>query len=629
MANFSKNNLDHSSSPYLFQHKDNPIHWQEWNKETLNFAKDNHKLIFVSIGYSTCHWCHVMAREAFSDQKTANFINKHFVAIKVDREQRPEIDSYFMNFINKTGSRGGWPLNIVLSPDQKPFFAGTYFPQKEKFGLRTLLQVLQIVKKWYKENKNKISDFNIQKSIIVSEEFEISQISKKIEMAFDKEFGGFGYQTKFPPHNTLLFLLNLYQETCYSSIKKMIIMTLDKMADKGLHDHLQGGFFRYCVDRRWQIPHFEKMLYDQAMLLWVFSIAYKLFQRQKDRRIVEKIVKNLKETFSNRKGLFYSAHDADTDHKEGDTYTWTLSEIMRILKPEEYALFNKIYDISGNGNFEGKNHLIKKDITDFEENDKLFLDLEKIEEKLLIKRKDKPQPFVDKKILTSWNSLLGIGLIFAYRYLGDREYREIAVNLFDKLIEKHLKNNKLVHSSLDDIIQKQEFLEDYSGMLLFASYLFEDFDFEKKKENPYLMYINFFYEKLDEFKKIVNCSETWFTNISQEDFRQIQSSVFDSPTPSPISLTEMAIFRTNLILDKNQIELGFYPFLESDFHNLTTLFSKGRFHLIHSPEKIDYKNLPINCFIKPGKKYQSCSNFICKVHENKTDLINNLLKNKN
>ena len=627
MTNFIKNNLGQSSSPYLQQHKDNPINWQEWNKETLDYAKNKNKLIFLSIGYSTCHWCHVMAKEAFSDHDTANYLNNHFVSIKVDREQRPEIDSFFMDFINKTHGRGGWPLTVVLNPDLKPFFAGTYFPHKEKHGLRPLIYVLQVVKKWYMENQNNLPDYSMQHSNVSFENINTLEIIKKIGIAFDHEFGGFGKQTKFPPHNTLLLLLNFYQETKDESAQEMIITTLDKMSDKGLHDHLQGGFYRYCVDREWLIPHFEKMLYDQAMLLWIYSLSFKIFQREKDNLVIEKIIQNLNETFSNENGLFYSAHDADTNHKEGDTYTWTTTELKKILSKKEYALFSKIYQISQDGNFEGKNHLIKHDLPDIEKNNKkIQLEILKIEEKLLVERNKKVQPFTDKKILTSWNALIGIGLLIAYRYTGKYSYKEMSVNLFEKLIERHFSNKVLAHSSLDNELQSQEFLEDYSVMLLFTTYLFEEDDFENKGQNKYKNYLKIFLKRLNKFRSDANGTEKWYANISQLDFKQVPASMFDHPTPSSKSLAEMAIFRSNMILGKKIRELEYHSFLGSDFHNLTAYYSKGKFHEIHLPKKIEHKDLPINSIIKKGEKYQDCTDFTCNIYKNEVDLISNLMK---
>ena len=290
-------------------------------------------------------------------------------------------------------------------------------------------------------------------------------------------------------------------------------------------------------------------------------------------------------------------------------------------------MFSKIYEIFQEGNFEGKNHLLKKDLVDFGKNNKKeHLLISKIENKLLLERNKKPQPFVDKKILTNWNALVGIGFIIAYRYTGEKNYKEIAVKLFEKLIERHFKNNKLAHSSLDNELQTQEFLEDYSAMLLFVTYLFEEDEFENNLQNKYLSYIEIFLERLNNFRKISDGLDVWYANISQEDFEQVPANMFDHPTPSSKSLAEMAIFRSNIILEQEAIELDYQSFLESDFHNLTAFYSKGKFHDLHFLEKIEHKDLPINSLIRKGKKYLNCKEFTCNEYKNKADLIANLFK---
>ncbi len=315
MIDLHKNNLDKAISPYLQQHKNNPIHWQEWNEKILTYGRKENKLIFVSIGYATCHWCHVMAAETFENKEVANFLNKYFVSIKVDREQRPDIDQYFMTFITRTTGQGGWPLNVFLTPNRKPILALTYAPVKPKYGIPAFIEIL-------KEIKNKgvacrYEDVVLEKS--KENTFSDEHILQIITSYYDHDYGGFGHGQKFPPYNTLLFLLSYYERMKTRNLRILIKKTLDTMARRGLHDHLQGGFFRYCVDRNWTTPHFEKMLYDQAMLLWVYSVAYKVLEKEKYKEIVEHIMNCLEETFEEG-GLFYSAHDADTNHEEGATY---------------------------------------------------------------------------------------------------------------------------------------------------------------------------------------------------------------------------------------------------------------------------------------------------------------------
>ena len=403
--------MDKASSPYLKQHENNPIFWQEWNKETLEHARKENKMILVSIGYSTCHWCHVMAREAFSDEKVSSYINKNFISIKVDREQRPDIDHYYMNFIQSTRRGGGWPLNVVCTPDAEPLYAFTYYPinPKIEIGLCGILDLLDPIKNSYERNK-KIPKF--EQITLKPINYAESQIFKELLYQFDNYNGGFGYAQKFSPSSTLLFMLHSYENSKNEEIKKMIEKTLEVMALRGLHDHLQGGFFRYCVDSNWTIPHFEKMLYDQAMLLWIYSNAYKVLKKESYKVIIDKIVNCLKDTFQDD-DLYYSAIDADTNHEEGKTYVWDEKEIEKNLYEGEYEKFSSVYALENN--FEDKIHLIKKKEGFIPE----------VEKKLLEIRKKREQPFTDRKIITSWNALTGIALIHAFRATRNQEYLEM------------------------------------------------------------------------------------------------------------------------------------------------------------------------------------------------------------
>ncbi|MBI2042058.1 MAG: thioredoxin domain-containing protein [Candidatus Nealsonbacteria bacterium] len=616
MTNFQQNNLDRSSSPYLQQHKDNPVHWQEWNEETLRYAKENGLLIFVSIGYATCHWCHVMANEAFSDHDTADYLNKNFVSIKVDREQRPDIDEYFMNFVNQATGQGGWPLNVVLSPDGNPFLAGTYFPHKPKHGLRPLKDVLSDAKKWYMENHGSVREHEIaRKQELFTGAIEETTIAANIYRAFDNTFGGFGTQIKFPPHSTLLLLLNFFQETKSAAAQEMILQTLDAMATRGLHDHLQGGFYRYCVDREWTIPHFEKMLYDQAMHLWVYALSFQIFKRNEDKIVIEKITRCLQETFSDQSGLFYSAHDADTEHIEGATYIWSMDELKEAMNKNEFEVFSEAYDITDAGNFEGKNHLIKK-------NNGAGA-LNKIEEKLLAERKKRPQPFTDKKIVTSWNALTGIGLLLASRYAQQEKYKRMAFAIFEEIMQRHSLRGIIAHSSLGGILQDQEFLEDRASLLLLATYIYEDAqdDVEEKK---YKRIIENLLNGLDKFKVKNDRGAKWFANTSGGDFKQIFAQTFDHPIPSAVSLAEMAIFRAHKILGKADADFGYGSLLENDFHNTAAFFTKGKFHEIRAPEKIAWAKIPINALLLKDAAYKDCTAFSCHEYNSQDELINSL-----
>ncbi len=584
--NFTQNNLSTAVSPYLRQHKNNPVWWQEWNNEVLAHAKQKNKLIFVSVGYSTCHWCHVMAREAFSNKTIAAYLNEHFVCIKVDREQRADIDQYLMSFLQQTTGRGGWPLNVFLTPDLKPLFGLTYAPVEPRFGLPSFIDSLRKIKEFYAAQAKNVQAFTPMTSkTLSSTEQELIDSSWN---EFDKENGGFGTSTKFPSHCTLLFMLYYVEATQDKKLKRMLEQTLEVMFLRGLHDHLQGGFFRYCVDAAWTIPHFEKMLYDQAMLLWIYAIAYKVLAKKEHKTVAQRILVCLRDNFEDD-GLFFSAHNADTDHEEGKTYIWSEEELKNCLTTKEYRQFTKGYLISKKGNFEGKTHLIKKKA--------IFLP--RIEKKLLALRKKRAQPFVDKKILTSWNCLAGIGLIHAHRYLGTKKELQHAEALFEKLVKKNYSNKRLAHSSYEGVIQHEEFLQDYASMLLFITYLHEE-------TGMYEHYLKEFYEKMLSFKK-----EGVWIESQNTDFIALPAESYDHPIPSSISLAEFAIVRMKILLNQEYAFGTFKQALSSDFSNIATLLANGFFHVIETPKKLAWTKLGANTVQLKGKKVKECYKGVC------------------
>lgn len=586
--NFNRNNLDHATSPYLKQHAENPIWWQEWNEKTLKYARESGKLIFVSIGYATCHWCHVMASEAFSDAACARVLNENFVCVKVDREQRPDIDQYFMDFILKRQGQGGWPLNVVLSPDGNPFFAATYLPLEEKFGMPDFKTAMEGVLDWYSSHKNGVRPHVPMKIETVKMNIKLGEIATYLKNSFDMEWGGWGSSMKFPPSNTLLFLLNCHDVEKSFLLEKEAMLVMDIMSRRGLHDHLQGGFFRYCVDREWTIPHFEKMLYDQAMLLWVYASGYKVFEKELYREVAAGIVKCLEETFEDD-GLFYSAHDADTEHVEGATYVWTLSEIRKVLSAEEFEKLERVYELEEN--FEGKIHLVKK-------TDKF---LPEIEAKLLAERRKRAQPFTDKKFVTSWNALTGIALAEAARFCGF-DTKQKAEKIYRKLLEKHYKNS-LLHSSLEGKLQEEGFLEDYASLLLLATYIHEETLGEEEIMERLLA-------DLQKFCK----DGTWYVNTSSKDFHFLAADDKDHPTPSAISLAEMAKLRAQILLNNREIKKYEYkaPY-ESDFYNLFVLMNEGYLYEVHTPQLLDWQKVPVNAIQLRDENLQICYAGECKV----------------
>jgi uncharacterized protein YyaL (SSP411 family) len=587
--NFSRNNLDTASSPYLQQHKDNPVWWQEWTQETLDYAWESSKPIFVSVGYATCHWCHVMARESFQDARAAQYLNDHFVSIKIDREQRPDIDHYLMAYITATGVGGGWPLNAFLTPDLHPMYAMTYAPVEPQYGRVSFIEILMKVKDYYARSGQQVKSFDPPLTWAEDSYETEADLVNILRGSFDPEFGGFGRGTKFPPHTTLVFLLYSLASSGDEKVKLDLEKTLDNMYLRGLHDHLQGGFFRYCVDRKWTIPHFEKMLYDQAMLVWVYSLAFAVFRKDTYSRVVRKLLNCLDETFESQ-GLYYSGHDADTDHQEGATYLWGQQSLAQVLTQQEYAQFSRIYDISITGNFEGKNHLIRKDHSSLDE----------IEAILLKERRKRAQPFVDQKFVTFWNCLVGIGFVHAHRYLGYQEELTKASDLAGNLLARHYQNGRLAHSSCAGQLQKDEFLQDYAAMLLFLTYLHEETGLwgEEMAE---------FYLKTKAFRK----EDVWMESFN-DDFFPVRADFFDHPTPSSVSLAELACLRGDILKGQDYTAKAYRTPLNHDFFNVMSLLANGSFHVIGAPANLPWDRLPVNSLQKRSAQFSDCYRGACR-----------------
>ena len=444
---WQRNNLDRSDSPYLRQHLDNPVWWQEWGGEVLQEAARQNKPLFVSVGYSTCHWCHVMAAEAFSDPATAEFLNQNFICIKVDRETRPDIDQYLMHFIQAQSGSGGWPLNVFLTPDQRPGLRPDLRPGPAGSGACSR-SFSSPQRSWNISTPMAPRSSLFSFSAETPEAAHPDTLVAELLAGHDPLYGGFGMGQKFPPHSTLLYMLYRLCSESHPGLEKACRLTLDAMRRGGLHDHLQGGIFRYCVDRQWTIPHFEKMLYDQAMALWVYALAFRVLGDEAYKEMAAGIVRCLEETFA-MDGLFATAFDADTAHREGATYVWSIAEITDApLSDEEFAAFAASYHLPEKGNFEGAIHLTRL-------NDR---PLKNIEEKLLARRRQRPQPGRDEKILCGVNALAACALVQAGRLLGRPELEAKGTDVLKKLIAVFWDGQRLAHSLANGELQKQSFL---------------------------------------------------------------------------------------------------------------------------------------------------------------------------
>lgn len=586
-SSLRRNNLDKSASPYLLQHMQNPVWWQEWSSGLIRYAAESGTPLFVSSGYATCHWCHVMASEAFSDQKTADFLNNNFICIKIDREQRPDIDQFMMDFINRQNGSGGWPLNVFFDSTLKPVYALTYAPAGPTESMHSFYELAESVMDYIKTNGDKIPSFSPsdKKPSVVREK----SLLRMLSGYYDAENGGFGNSVKFPPHSTLLFLL--YQQGIEESpsINTICNKSLEAMMDRGLHDHLQGGIFRYCVDSAWSIPHFEKMLYDQAMALWVYSLAHRITGRNDYKMMTEKILRCLDESFLSD-GLYITAHDADTDHSEGDTYLWSYDQLLEALSAEELLRFTEAYHISREGNFRGSNHLIRKS----------DLRVDNIEEKLLQIRNKRKQPSRDEKILSGINALTAAAMIHAGRYLIKPSMEGSAASLINKIREKFWNGRSLGHSIFKGVLQEQSFLFDASAML-YAVGLLSELDPEW----------NSFRDELAIFVESFREGEEWIES-RPADFRTVPASWFDHPVPSGVSLAEASTALYSYLKGEDVKQQEYREPFQSDFYNINVMMRNGLFHIYTAKEFIEWSLLPVNSIQVRGEHEQDCYMNVCR-----------------
>ncbi|MCS5621089.1 MAG: thioredoxin domain-containing protein, partial [Nitrospinaceae bacterium] len=422
------NRLVHEKSPYLLQHKDNPIHWYPWGEEALEAARRENKPIFLSIGYSTCHWCHVLEKESFEDEEVAALLNEAFISIKVDREEHPDVDQFYMNIVQAMTGSGGWPLTVVMTPDKIPVFGGTYFPRKE------LIKILGAIRSAWIEQPEKIKEVGdvVRQFIAAGDRISTKSVSldetmlkdfyKKFLISYDEINGGFGLAPKFPPTMKMRLLLRIAQRTGDRHAIKMVEATLEHMARGGIYDHLGGGFHRYSTDPIWLVPHFEKMLYDQAALATVYLEAYQVTQKPMLESVARGILDYVLNDMTDPQGGFYSAEDADSEGEEGTFYVWSDAELKKILTLEEYQLAYKIFGVTSGGNFEesGKNILhLHKDLV-WQKN--AGLEVKNLKKKLLQFREKRERPFKDDKVLTAWNGLMISAMAKASQVLQDHNY---------------------------------------------------------------------------------------------------------------------------------------------------------------------------------------------------------------
>jgi len=454
------NRLINESSPYLLQHATNPVDWYPWGREAFEKAKKENKPIFLSIGYSTCHWCHVMEHESFADKEVAALLNRYFVSVKVDREERPDIDSVYMTVTQALTGSGGWPMTVILTPDKEPFFAGTYFPKSARWGRPGLMDLLPKVAQLWENDRDKVlaSARQITETLVritspspgepPGPEIPV-EAQKELEQQYDAQQGGFGTAPKFPTPHKLSFLLRRYYHSGDSQLLAMVETTLTRMRLGGIFDHVGFGFHRYSTDANWRLPHFEKMLYDQALLAMVYAEAYQVTGKPVYARTVREILAYVLRDMTSAEGGFYSAEDADSEGVEGKFYLWSTAEIEGILGSKEAAWFKQLFNLQPQGNFEDQTgHAAKGNIFYLQKplsasaadmglsEEELNERLEAGRQKLFTYREKRIHPFKDDKILTDWNGLMIAALAKAAVALNEPAYSNAATKATDFILRK-------------------------------------------------------------------------------------------------------------------------------------------------------------------------------------------------
>ena len=484
------NELITETSPYLLQHAHNPVHWKPWSESVFSLAKKENKPVLLSIGYAACHWCHVMERESFESEEVAAYMNAHFINVKVDREERPDVDHLYMDALQAMTGYGGWPLNIFLLPNGEPFYGGTYFPPKAMQNRASWMDVLKGVHEAFEQNIEKLQEqaANLSKHLVqsnikitataselsdttIANKEEIELISQRIMQSADTQWGGFGNAPKFPQTFALQMLLRNYHVNKDINALNHVVLSLDKMIQGGIYDHIGGGFSRYSTDGHWQAPHFEKMLYDNALLISVLSEAYQITKKESYKIVIQQTIQFVNRELSNGQGAFYAALDADSEGVEGKYYTWTYDELVSLVPAHLLERFITYYQIQPNGNWEHTNILWTQfDITISE-----LEEFKDIKEKLFSVRENRIRPSLDYKIILSWNSLMVIALCKAAAAIGDESLVQQAINTMCWIEDNmyNVQENYFYHVNTNSNNKTFAFLDDYASLIQAYIYLQE------------------------------------------------------------------------------------------------------------------------------------------------------------
>jgi uncharacterized protein len=550
------NALVHETSPYLLQHSHNPVSWYPWAETALQRARQEDKPILLSIGYSACHWCHVMEHESFENEAIARIMNENFINIKVDREERPDLDAIYMNAVQMMTGSGGWPMTVFLTPDQVPFYGGTYYPPEDRHGMPGFPRVLLSVAQAYRERKSEITRdagtilSELQKGgRLPASETELSielldAAARSLLANYDSQHGGFGRAPKFPPSMTLTFLLRSHRRSGDRRYLDAVELTLEKMASGGIYDQLGGGFHRYSVDQYWLVPHFEKMLYDNALLSRIYLDAYLATGNDLYRRITEETLDYVVREMVSPEGGFYSTQDADSEGHEGKFFVWTPKEVEEILGEKDSDIFCRYFDITPEGNFEGKNILhvprdgrtvAKLNRVDEEE----FWGIIKRGKKHLFEvREIRVKPGRDEKILTAWNALMLRSFAEAANGLDRDDYRSVAVSNAEFILSKLERNGRLLRTYKDGKAKLPAYLEDYAYLIdAFLSLYEATFELRWIKEAQRLseILVKQFWDS--------DASGFFFTAADHESLISRPKDFYDNATPAGNSVAAHALLR--------------------------------------------------------------------------------------
>jgi uncharacterized protein len=559
------NRLAGETSPYLLQHKDNPVDWYPWGEEALKKAREEDKPVLLSVGYSACHWCHVMERESFEDEETARMMNEHFVNIKVDREERPDIDSIYMSAVQALTRHGGWPMTVFLTPDGAPFYGGTYFPPVPSRGMPSFQQLLLSLADAYENRRDEVlrsaesvrdylrasTGTAIPKAEATGAEI-LDRAAASLLSQLDRRFGGFGGAPKFPQAMNLEVLLRHHHRTGDRAALDGVELSLRGMANGGIYDQLGGGFARYSVDEYWLVPHFEKMLYDNALLSRLYLETHLATGDSFYRRIAEETLDYVLRDMTSEEGGFFSAEDADSEGEEGKFYVWTPDEIEAALDPEDAQLAARLWDVTERGNFEGKNilHVSRPPeavAAEFRlEPEELWERVVGIRDRLFAVRERRVRPGRDEKVLAAWNGLMLRSFALAARVTGREDYREAAVKNATFLLEKLKEDGRLHRSYKDGRARFNGYLEDYAMVAdgLVALY-------EATFETRWLIEADSLCDAVSELFWDEEKRAFYDTPADHEELVTRPRDVYDNAAPSGTSVVTEVLLKLALLLDRN------------------------------------------------------------------------------